>query len=157
MKYLFAFLIPLTLISSCSPEEKKKNDNQDQKSDIQGDPEKKEPESKAETLRLDDGKKWKVNPETTVGVEKMIGRTESFQLNSSAEKYQSLFDSLDADFRYIFKKCTTEGVAHDQLHIMLFPLRGMFNKLKSPEEHIRQEALENIREQLSLYAIYFTN
>lgn len=154
MKSLSAIIILLFLVS-CGSEKsddkskKKKESNEHSEAHSQG--------SDEQQLRLDDGKKWIVNPETTVGVNKMIERTSDFDLNSSSEKYQMLFDSLDADFRYIFKMCTTEGEAHEQLHIMLFPLRGMFNRLKSPEEAVRMKALENVKEQLGLYQIYFSS
>ncbi|MCB0478552.1 MAG: hypothetical protein KDC84_10335 [Crocinitomicaceae bacterium] len=156
MKNSFVLILISVSLFSCI------SDNKTEKKDAQKEvkettTEDTEVESKAEALRLDDGKKWVVNPETTKGVRSMTQRITNFDLTSNSEKYQELFDSLDSDFRYIFKECTTEGVAHDQLHIMLFPLRGMFNRLKSPEEKIRKEAVGEIKTQLGLYENYFTS
>ena len=93
--------------------------------------------------------------ETTIGVQNMTEIVSRFDVMSDEKKYLQLFDSLDAEFRYVFKKCSVEGEAHDQLHILLFPLRGMFNDLKSPEEAIRKEAVEKIKNQLVQYPDYF--
>ena len=86
---------------------------------------------------------------------KITEQTNIFDVNASAEEYTILFDSLDSDFRYIFKMFTTEGVAHDQLHILLFPYRGMFNRLKSPESEIRESAFDELKAQLGKHPEYF--
>ncbi len=152
MKSLSAILILLFFVS-CGSE--KSDDASKKDKESKENHEDHDHGSSDESLHLNDGKRWKVNPETTEGVEKMTTRIGSFDLNAPTEEYQILFDSLDSDFRYIFKMCSAEGEAHDQLHVLLFPLRGMFNKLKSPEEDVRKKAFENIKNQLVKYPDYF--
>ena len=154
MKKQYIFFVSLAgllcLNSSCTDNQKKESSK---KTEVVSE----EKESEEEKLHLNEGKKWIVNPETADGVQNMVSIVGNFESGGAKSAYVQLFDTLDTEFRLIFKNCTMEGKGHDQLHLYLLPLRGAFNRLKSDEAKIRDEAVASIREQLGLFPQYFVS
>jgi hypothetical protein len=150
MKYITHIIIWSLFLFSCVQAEEKIEEKKDR--NIENNDNHNHESSK---LHLNDGEKWQVNKETGEGIANMVSIMEDFDITSNDEGYLALNDTLDKEFRYIFKMCTAEGEAHDQLHVLLFPLRGMFQRLKEPEDAVREEAVENIKKQLDLYSTFF--
>jgi hypothetical protein len=106
-----------------------------------------------EELRLNDGKKWIANKETIEGIENMSLSIDKFNKNEMIS--DSLLSSLLRNFNYIFDKCTMKGVAHDQLHLYMIPLKDFIQKIKNSEaEHIPHH-LEEMSKHLQNFSNYF--
>ena len=106
-------------------------------------------------LELNDGQRWKANPETTQGVNNMIQLVNSFTATEDTVAYNTLTDSLESEFTFIFQKCTMKGEAHDQLHNFLFPMKSMFKRLSSGELKQSELAFDELEEHLKKYQNYF--
>lgn len=96
---------------------------------------------------LNEGQKWKANPETTTGIENMKLHIRNFEEEQSGD-YPQLQKQLQDEFSVIINKCTMKGEAHDQLHVYLMPLKGQINRLSG-------ENLDTIKEHLQHYNRYF--
>lgn len=149
------FLLPVTvlLLFACNNQESKKEGNHDnhQKSEMKDEQmdNKGEHEETAGKLQLDNGKKWKANPETVTG----INRMSSFVLEGILGKIEKakLHDVLLVEFRTIFDKCTMTGESHNQLHNYLLPLKTKLVQLKAGNA----ESPEEIQQYLSTFKNYF--
>ena len=64
-----------------------------------------------------------------------------------------LYDSLQAEFKAIFAKCTMTGESHNQLHNYLLPVKEQLDKLKAGSSDIN--TLEEMQEYLVTFKIYF--
>lgn len=84
-------------------------------------------------VTLDNGKKWKANPETLTGINKMIQLTQDGLANKMSAA--TLKGSLETEFQTIFDKCTMTGEAHNQLHHFLIPLKGLLEKINTNAEN----------------------
>jgi hypothetical protein len=87
-------------------------------------------------VSLDNGRRWKANPETTEGIANMRALIEKYPESGLAK--MQLKDTLEAEFQMIFQKCTMTGEGHEQLHNYLIPLHKMLSALNdlSPDEEI---------------------
>lgn len=106
-------------------------------------------------LSLDNGKRWKTNPETNLGVNIMIMITDNFTDRDNNAAYTELKENLDAEFDLIFKNCTMTGEAHDQLHNYLFPIKQKLSSFISDDTIIQKENLEHLKILLAEYSNYF--
>lgn len=142
-RLIYLTLFGIMLIVACSPSPDQSSDtvSHEGTSDL--------------TLRLDDGKRWKTNPETTAGIENMKVIVENFSQTDSAEAYRQLKSDLESEFTSIFQQCTMTGPGHDQLHNYLFPLKRLFNRLKSEDSEERHMAVSEMMEYLNEYSTYF--
>ncbi|MCB0484283.1 MAG: hypothetical protein KDC37_06945 [Flavobacteriales bacterium] len=100
-------------------------------------------------VTLDNGARWKANPETTEGIAKMRLLIEGAE-NAESLDVEVLRDMLHKEFRMIFQKCTMEGEAHEQLHNYLFPLKDKMEKMQGTPEEIAA-----FKAYLDDYATYF--
>lgn len=107
------------------------------------------------TLKLNDGERWKANAATTEGINKMMVIVDEFSEADSVDAYLQLKTDLEAEFASIFKQCTMTGPAHDQLHNYLFPLKRLFNRLKSEDSAERIKAVAELKDYLQEYFVYF--
>ncbi len=111
-------------------------------------------------VRLNNGKKWEANSETTEGIENMQRLIGEFQSNPDApslEGYHTLGEALQTEFDNILKRCTMEGEAHEQLHNYLLPMVKHMKTLKEGkgQEEIKA-SLARLSEHLKEYENYFT-
>lgn len=106
-------------------------------------------------LVLDNGQKWKANPETTTGVANMVQLVDSFTDTESRTAYATLKTQLEDEFTMIFKQCTMKGEAHNQLHTFLLPLKPLFKELASSNLSTSQESLAKLKMHLAEYTNYF--
>lgn len=154
---IIKLLLPVVLLVfvACNNQESKKEENHDnhQKEEMTDEQmgNKEEQEETAGKVQLDNGKKWKANPETITGINNMsslvkdgiAGKTEATKLH----------DSLQVEFKAIFDKCTMTGESHNQLHNYLLPLKGQLDKLKAASSDIN--TLEEMQEYLLTFKNYF--
>lgn len=105
-------------------------------------------------LRLNDGKKWQANPETTEGIAAMSKLMIAFASNETGN-YKSLKTDLEKEFQTIFKKCTMKGEAHNQLHNYLLPMKKLFGGLDSDSPTAQKTTFEQLNKHLAVYAQYF--
>jgi len=108
-----------------------------------------------DVVMLDNGNLWKANIETTVGINTMINRVDSFSENENVYNYKNLKDSLESDFTMIFQKCTMKGEAHNQLHNYLKPMIDHFEGLESDELNTCKSSFDELQQHLKLYENYF--
>lgn len=97
-------------------------------------------------VKLDNGKRWVANAETTEGIKNMMNFIYDFE--AEVQTYEQLQEDLQNEFRMIFKKCTMTGEAHDQLHNYLIPLKEKIEK-------VSEENLSEIQDYLNTYKNYF--
>jgi len=120
-----------------------------------------EPEEVTETeshynddeLRLNNGKKWQANQETTEGILAMKEHLEAFR-NLGLDDYNQLRVNLELEFQMIFEKCTMKGEAHNQLHNYLYPMRDCFSDLSKGTE-TAEKAFITLEKYLPMYFDYF--
>ncbi|MCE7924565.1 MAG: hypothetical protein DYG98_16075 [Haliscomenobacteraceae bacterium CHB4] len=107
-------------------------------------------------VQLDNGKRWKANPETTAGVAEMQNILAGYEgRTGEADARKALRKELEAAFQNIFKQCTMTGAAHDQLHNYLLPMKGLFEKLESDTAGESEQAFQDLKKHLADYQTYF--
>ena len=153
----FKLLLPVVLLVfvACNNQESKKEENHDnhQKAEMKDEQmnNKEDHEETAGKVQLDNGKKWKANPETITGISNMSTLVQ----NGITGKVEvaNLYDSLQIEFKTIFDKCTMTGESHNQLHNYLLPLKGQLDKLKAGSSDIN--TLKEMQEYLLTFKNYF--
>lgn len=101
------------------------------------------------TLSLNEGKKWQVDEHTRKSVLQMKRLVE----NTAPDE---LGKSMAGEISNLFKGCTMQGPAHDQLHLFLTDLLGNVNGLYSsttPDE--RSVEIRAIRKSLKRFDSFF--
>ena len=134
----------ITLFLACSGE-KNKSDTENE-SNFKG--------SDTEVV-LDEGKKWKVNDYTNVGVSILKKVTDQFDPAGEIEDYQRLSEDIEREFKLIFKNCTMEGEGHEQLHNYLYPIVKMYRGLREGDVQSREEFRLALLNHLGEYLLYF--
>lgn len=108
-----------------------------------------------ETLRLNNGKRWEANIETTNCVKNMITTMNDFVALDNLEAYTELAEKLKQEFAIIFEKCTMKGEAHNQLHHFLIPINKEFDKLSSSNVETCKASFNRLNDHLKTYSLYF--
>lgn len=106
---------------------------------------------RAEGLRLDNGRKWPANAETTAAIANMRALVEGY-LNSGESNAQILQQELEEEFASLVRQCTMQGEAHDQLHFYILPLKG---RIKNLDNANGREDVEGLAGYLGKYGTYF--
>jgi len=101
------------------------------------------------TVTLDNGQRWKANPETTSGIANMVALIEK-QTTEPGDP-EALKSALEEEFALIFERCTMTGEAHNQLHNYLIPVNDRLREL----DPSRPEDLVALKSYLSTYGNYF--
>ena len=112
-----------------------------------------------EGLKLDNGKKWTTDKETSIGFKKMLDLTNAFSESSipSLSDYNQFGNDLEVIKGGILNKCTMTGVGHDHLHTLLIPLIRKINGIKEVSDIDKaNEIFSNIKLNIQLYDDYFT-
>jgi len=92
----------------------------------------------ANSIKLNEGKKWMANEETIEGIQNMkqiVGSSSNILSHDSVKK------SLQNEINTIFLKCNMKGEAHDQLHNYLLPLKAKVNEL-SDDDQLKIDEIE---------------
>lgn len=104
-------------------------------------------------LKHNNGSKWQANAETTDGVKAMQQHIATFKEKGSTD-YKALKSQLEAEFEYVFQKCTMKGESHNQLHNFLYPMKALFEDLsKNPKT--AQKAIYKLEQHIPVYFQYF--
>ncbi len=106
-------------------------------------------------VTLNNGSKWKANPETTTGINNMVQLMNSFTQTEDSSSFIELESNLSNEFNLIFKNCTMKGEAHNQLHNYLFPMKELFEGLKTNDLNSQKENFDKLKTHLASYSIYF--
>lgn len=100
-------------------------------------------------VKLDNGKRWIANVETTEGIAKMAALLSSYDPATGDAK--ALKAGLEEEFALIFERCTMTGEAHDQLHNYLLPIHKEMADINLSEKEDRDE----LQAYLGTYGTYF--
>lgn len=103
------------------------------------------------TVLLDNGKKWKANPETIDGVKKMSLMVRNGIIAKAAP--DQLYEPLKKEFQTIFDKCTMKGEAHEQLHNFLIPVKANLDAIGKPGADPGE--LDKLEKHLLTFSDYF--
>jgi hypothetical protein len=82
-------------------------------------------------VSLDNGQRWKANPETTTGIANMVTILSTYDPDSGDPA--ALKAALEEEFGLIFERCTMEGEAHNQLHNYLLPIHHQLREFAATE------------------------
>lgn len=106
-------------------------------------------------LSLDNGKKWQANPETTQGIKNMRALVSDYSSRDDLDTPKELQDSLAAQMKLIFQRCTMEGEAHNQLHHYLLPLQEKMGQIIQEDIEASEKAMDDLYAYLQEYDTYF--
>ena len=101
------------------------------------------------TVTLDNGKRWKANPETTSGIANMMVLVDK-QIADKGDATAAKA-SLEKEFGLIFERCTMTGEAHNQLHNYLIPIHQQFSGFDAGNA----KQLAEMKTYLGTYGNYF--
>ena len=79
-------------------------------------------------IELDNGQKWKVNPEMMPPIQASIQAIKAFE-GQELNSYKELAKILGDNNQTLISSCTMTGKSHDELHKWLHPYIGMVDKL----------------------------
>ena len=101
------------------------------------------------TVTLDNGKRWKANPETTSGIANMMVLVDKQIAEKGDAKAAKA--GLEKEFGLIFERCTMTGEAHNQLHNYLIPIHQKFSGFDAGDA----TQLAEMKTYLGTYGNYF--
>ena len=101
------------------------------------------------TVTLDDGQRWKANPETTIGMANMVALIEE-QMATPGDP-MAMKAALEEEFGLIFERCTMTGEAHNQLHNYLIPIHQRLSGFDASDA----AQLAEMKDYLGTYGDYF--
>ena len=111
----------------------------------------------AESLRLNNGVKWKADSSTNNNVKALQAIVEQFTSTEKTPRtYKQLGATLQSGLDKMISECRMKGPDHDALHKWLEPLIGQVKKLnetEKPEESAQH--FSAITQQIQLYFQFF--
>lgn len=152
-KTLFAVVI-LFFAMSCK-DQKEGGNAETEKVQLAGEH---EHDAKEKGLALNNGSKWKADSSTNKNVRNLQQIADDFSALpvKSMTAYGNVAAELQAGLDTMISECRMQGADHDALHQWLEPLIGQVKKLKTTAgEEEAAHVMEEIREQVKLYAQYF--
>ncbi|MDD2983462.1 MAG: hypothetical protein PHQ74_08740 [Crocinitomicaceae bacterium] len=106
-------------------------------------------------LVLNEGKKWKMNPEMLTIIRSMEKDVNTFSSEKLADM-QTLGTKLDGQVNELTSSCTMEGQAHDELHKWLLPFIHDIKHLKEAANDAEgKETMDDLKESLVEFNQYF--
>lgn len=106
-------------------------------------------------INLNNGEKWKVNPEMMVPVKAMQDMLKQPEPTDLAS-YQALGAALDTQVSQIISTCTMTGTAHEELHKWLVPYMMHVKSLKGSTTLDEAEMhLNEVHETMAQFDKYF--
>lgn len=106
-------------------------------------------------LTLNNGAKWKVNPDMMVHVRTAEKAIESFETTGDKD-FQGLSETLDENINKLTSSCTMQGQAHDELHKWLLPYIALVDDLSDQEtEQEGQKSFQKIQGSFQEFNQYF--
>jgi len=95
----------------------------------------------SESLQLNHGQKWKVDPKMMVYLRKMEKEVQSFRQNNNTD-YALLAKNLQANIELLTTQCSMKGAAHDELHKWLVPFIEVVNVFSKEESETQMIQIE---------------
>ena len=141
---VFSLGLAITLAACGTTAEK---ENKAKKSDVKDEmPATKEEMHSAESnqILLDNGNRWKVNPEMIPHLQASEQALKSYQNNNSSD-YKQLTVEMKKHNDQLISSCTMKGESHEQLHHWLHPHLKLVKALSEAEN---EEAAERIIKKL---------
>jgi hypothetical protein len=109
----------------------------------------------ASAIALNDGAKWKVNPEMTPHIEAAAQKVADYLSNEDAD-HKTLATALETHNMDLIKSCTMKGKSHDELHKWLYPHIELIKQLKEAEnEEAAKKIIDQIDASFQTYATHF--
>jgi hypothetical protein len=144
-------------LTACGGASKKEEDAGDEKGKKEKKSSDKEEKHKGESarLKLNDGEEWEADSSTKAGVEAMQRIVKDHASSDSLQAYQTLGDTLNAEFQRIFEHCSMKGPGHDQLHNFLLPIKKDIQGLRSEELKQARAAKRSLEKRLPKFEEYF--
>ena len=106
-------------------------------------------------LQLNDGKKWKVNPEMKPQLRKASDLLSDFVLQQNTN-YRQLAEALQAQNNALIQSCTMEGKSHDELNKWLHPHLELVHQLAKASDHKEaSQLLSLLKRSFDTYHTYF--
>lgn len=107
------------------------------------------------TINLNDGQKWQVNPEMKPHIQKGRELLEGYN-SAGNQDYQQLAENLKAQNNALIESCTMKGESHDELHKWLHPHIELVNKLsKAQNAEEAEEIVSALQQSFKNYQNYF--
>lgn len=106
-------------------------------------------------IQLDHQTRWSANPETTIGVTKMLRTIQNYK-GGTVSEHRKLGNELNEMKNYIVKECTMTGPSHDNLHIWLHPLIKKIEALqKVDDKKTGIQLIQDIEHHVTRYHDFF--
>ena len=131
--------------------------NSTKKKPVQEEPQQTEQQhsNEVEELKLNNGKLWEANAETSEGINGMLELLANFSEVENPEGYATLKQNLETQFKNIIEKCSMTGESHNQLHVFIVPMKDLFNGLTSSDIANCKENFNKLNAHLKTYKNYF--
>lgn len=100
-------------------------------------------------VTLENGQRWKANPETTSGIANMVALIDN-QIASPGNATEAKA-AIEDEFALIFERCTMTGEAHNQLHNYLIPIHQRLSGFDAGDT----TQLAEMKSYLNSYTQYF--
>ncbi len=108
-----------------------------------------------ETIKLNNGKKWRVDENMMVHIRNMEKDFAGFKKSEHSD-YTSLAEKLKQNIGLLTSNCTMKGKAHDELHKWLLPYIDLVNKLAKSKKETEAEALfQTLQHSFKTFNQYF--
>lgn len=112
-------------------------------------------DDESETIKLNNGEKWKVDANMITHIRNMENDIISFA-KLKEKDYKSLSEKLQSNIDLLTSNCTMKGKAHDELHKWLLPYIDMVKKLsEAKDETEASKQFENIQNSFTTFNQYF--
>ena len=106
-------------------------------------------------IELDNGQKWKVNPEMMPPIQASIQAIKAFE-GQELNSYKELAKILGDNNQTLISSCTMTGKSHDELHKWLHPYIGMVDELaNAKDQKDAASVFKNIKGSFDLFDQYF--
>jgi hypothetical protein len=105
-----------------------------------------------ESIRLNNGEKWKVDAHMLTFIRNMEQKVQSFDVTS---EYGSLAQDLETTIDSLTSNCTMKGQAHDELHKWLLPYIDTVEELGQAGADEAPGILQSLRESFVTFNRYF--
>ena len=108
-----------------------------------------------ETIELNNGAKWKVDPNMITHIRNMESDVISFA-KVDQKDYKSLSEKLQSNIDSLTSNCTMKGKAHDELHKWLVPFIELSEQFDATQDLTEQEKIyHDFKKAFVEFNIYF--
>lgn len=109
----------------------------------------------SESLRLDQGEKWRVNDEMKPFIAESEAILEAFIASGSTD-YKTLAGQLEEKNAGLIKSCTMDGESHEELHKWLHPHMDLVARLaQESDAQEAQSLVQSLGKSFDTYHSYF--